>query len=54
MPKLSVIAVSTRPARAGFPLSTWIFERAKTHGQFEVELVDLKEVNRLRACSDSE
>jgi NAD(P)H-dependent FMN reductase len=45
MPKLSVIAISTRPGRAGFPLSTWIFERAKAHGKFDVELVDLKEVN---------
>jgi NAD(P)H-dependent FMN reductase len=43
--KLYVIAVSTRPGRVGFPLSTWIFERAKTHGAFDVELVDLKEVN---------
>jgi NAD(P)H-dependent FMN reductase len=44
-PKLYVIAVSTRPGRAGFPLSTWIFEKAKAHGAFEVELVDLKDVN---------
>lgn len=45
MPKLHVIAVSTRPGRVGFPLSTWIFELAKAHGKFDVELVDLKEVN---------
>jgi NAD(P)H-dependent FMN reductase len=44
-PKLYVITVSTRPGRAGFPLSTWIFERATAHGAFEVELVDLKEEN---------
>ncbi len=44
-PKLYVIAVSTRPGRAGFPLSTWIFEKAQAHGAFDVELVDLKEVN---------
>jgi NAD(P)H-dependent FMN reductase len=43
MPKLYVVAVSTRPGRAGFPLSTWFIERAKTHGTFDVELVDLKE-----------
>ena len=43
MPKLYIIAVSTRPGRAGFPLSTWIFERAQAHGGFDVELVDLKE-----------
>jgi NAD(P)H-dependent FMN reductase len=43
--KLLVITVSTRPGRLGFPLSTWIFERARAHGAFDVELVDLKEVN---------
>lgn len=45
MPKLYVIAVSTRNGRAGFPLARWIFERAKAHAAFEVELVDLKEEN---------
>lgn len=45
MPKLCVIAVSTRPGRAGFPLATWICDRAKAHGGFDVELVDLKEEN---------
>jgi NAD(P)H-dependent FMN reductase len=45
MPKLYVIAVSTRPGRSGFPLSIWIFERARAHGGFDVELVDLKEEN---------
>jgi NAD(P)H-dependent FMN reductase len=44
-PKLYVITVSTRPGRAGVPLSTWILGLAQTHGGFEVELVDLKEVN---------
>ncbi|HYP77484.1 MAG TPA: NAD(P)H-dependent oxidoreductase [Polyangiaceae bacterium] len=44
-PKLYVITVSTRPGRAGVPLSTWIFERATAHGSFDVELVDLKEEN---------
>jgi NAD(P)H-dependent FMN reductase len=45
LPKLYVITVATRPGRAGVPLSTWIFERAKSHGAFDVELVDLKEEN---------
>jgi NAD(P)H-dependent FMN reductase len=44
-PKLCVIHVSTRPGRAGFPLSTWIFERAAAHGSFDVELVDLRAEN---------
>jgi len=44
-PKLYVIIVSTRPGRAGEPLSTWIFERAARHGGFDVELVDLRDQN---------
>jgi NAD(P)H-dependent FMN reductase len=43
MPKLYVIAVSTRPNRAGFPLAQWTFERAKAHGGFDAELVDLRD-----------
>jgi len=42
-PKLYVIVVSTRRGRAGVPLSDWIFQRAKAHAAFEVELVDLKQ-----------
>jgi NAD(P)H-dependent FMN reductase len=45
MPKLYVIAVSTRPGRAGFPLCQWMFERAQAHGGFEVTLVDLQQEN---------
>jgi NAD(P)H-dependent FMN reductase len=44
MPKLHVIVVSTRPGRAGLPVAHWFLERAKAHGGFDVELVDLKEV----------
>jgi NAD(P)H-dependent FMN reductase len=44
MPKLYVIAVSTRPNRAGFPVAQWAFERAKAHGAFDVELVDLRDM----------
>jgi NAD(P)H-dependent FMN reductase len=44
MPRLQVVVVSTRPGRAGLPVAHWFFERAKAHGHFEVELVDLKEV----------
>lgn len=42
-PKLYVIAVSTRPGRVGLPLTTWTLDRARAHGAFDVELVDLKE-----------
>jgi NAD(P)H-dependent FMN reductase len=45
MPKLNVIVVSTRPQRAGLSIGNWFLERARSHGKFEVELVDLKEVN---------
>ena len=45
MSKLSVIIGSTRPGRVGLPIGQWFFERAKLHGKFEVELVDLKERN---------
>src|SRR6185369_16918727 len=44
-PKLYIVTVSTRPGRAGAPLSTWIFERAQAHAGFDVELVDLQTEN---------
>jgi NAD(P)H-dependent FMN reductase len=43
--KLNVIIGSTRPGRAGPPLAYWAAEQAKTHGKFEVELVDLADFN---------
>ena len=45
MPTLDVIIASTRPGRVGLPIGKWFFERAKAHGKFDVELVDLAEVN---------
>ena len=45
MPKLSVVIASTRPGRVGLPVGRWFFERAKAHGKFDVELLDLKEQN---------
>jgi NAD(P)H-dependent FMN reductase len=45
MPKLNVIVVSTRPVRAGLSIGNWFFDRARKHGKFDVEFVDLKEVN---------
>jgi NAD(P)H-dependent FMN reductase len=44
MPKLQIIVVSTREGRAGLPVAHWFAERAKSHGGFEVDLVDLREV----------
>jgi NAD(P)H-dependent FMN reductase len=45
MSKLSIVVGSTRPGRAGLPISQWFFERAKLHGKFELQLVDLIEQN---------
>jgi NAD(P)H-dependent FMN reductase len=45
MDKLAVIAVSTREGRQGFPIAEWFVERAKAHAKFEVQLIDLKQVN---------
>lgn len=44
MPKLHVILASTRPGRAGEPIADWFTARARAHGAFDVELVDLADV----------
>jgi NAD(P)H-dependent FMN reductase len=44
-PKLQVIVTSTRKERAGAAVADWFLEQAKKHGKFEIQLVDLKEVN---------
>ncbi len=43
--KPGVIIASTRPGRIGLPVATWIIEAAKAHGGFEVEVLDLAEIN---------
>jgi NAD(P)H-dependent FMN reductase len=45
MPKLHVILASTRPGRAGEPIAEWFVTRARAHAGFDVELVDLAEVD---------
>jgi len=45
MPKLTVILASVREGRAGEAIARWFVERAKAHGTFDVQLVDLKDVN---------
>src|SRR5258706_15025421 len=42
MPLRQVVTCSTREGRLGEPLATWVVERAKAHGKFEVEAVDLR------------
>ncbi len=45
MPKLLIIIASTRPGRVGLPVANWFYERAGDHGAFELELVDLAELD---------
>lgn len=45
MPKLQVVIASTRPGRQGPAVGRWFAEFAAGHGAFEVELVDLAEVD---------
>ncbi|WP_208758961.1 NADPH-dependent FMN reductase [Microbispora triticiradicis] len=44
-PVLQIVVASTRPGRTGLPVARWFRERAVAHDAFEVELVDLAEVN---------
>ena len=41
MPKLLIVIGSTRPGRAGVPISEWIEREARAHGGFDVEVADL-------------
>jgi NAD(P)H-dependent FMN reductase len=45
MPRLSIIIGSTRPGRAGLPIADWFSDRARQHGGFEIDVVDLAELN---------
>jgi NAD(P)H-dependent FMN reductase len=42
---LQIIIVSTREGRKGDTVARWFETRARAHGAFDVELVDLAEVN---------
>jgi NAD(P)H-dependent FMN reductase len=44
-PTLHIVIASTRPGRVGLPVARWVEERARDHGQFAVEVVDLAEVD---------
>lgn len=44
-PILQIIIASTRPGRVGPSVAAWIHQRAVAHGAFDVELIDLAEVN---------
>src|SRR6478672_6151814 len=45
MPSLQIIVASTRPGRVGLAVGQWVRDRAVEHGAFDVELIDLAEVN---------
>jgi NAD(P)H-dependent FMN reductase len=45
VPKLLIIIASTRPGRIGVPVASWFVEQAAAHGGFELELVDLYELD---------
>jgi NAD(P)H-dependent FMN reductase len=45
MPRLAIVIGSTRPGRAGLPIADWFTERARRHGGFELDVVDLAELN---------
>ena len=44
-PVPQIIIASTRPGRVGLPVAQWFEKVARTHAGFEVEVVDLAEVN---------
>jgi NAD(P)H-dependent FMN reductase len=43
--RLGVVICSTRPGRIGLPIGTWFAEQARLHAAFDVDVVDLAEVN---------
>jgi NAD(P)H-dependent FMN reductase len=45
LPVLQIVIASTRPGRVGLPVATWFAERAREHGGFTVEVIDLAEVD---------
>ena len=44
MPRLGVVIASVREGRVGLPVARWFTERARQHGRFEVDVIDLKAV----------
>ncbi len=43
MSKLHIIIGSTRPGRAADLVAPWVIDRARNHGGFEVEILDLRD-----------
>jgi NAD(P)H-dependent FMN reductase len=44
-PLLQIVIASTRPGRVGGPVAEWFVGRAQEHAGFELEVIDLAEVN---------
>lgn len=44
-PTLQIIIASTRPGRVGPSVAAWLRDRAEAHGGFDVEVIDLAEVD---------
>jgi NAD(P)H-dependent FMN reductase len=44
-PLLQVLIASTRPGRVGEPTGRWVAQRAQEHAGFDVEVVDLAEID---------
>ena len=44
-PTLAVIITSTRPGRVGLPVGEWFIEQAEADGTFDVQKVDLAELD---------
>jgi NAD(P)H-dependent FMN reductase len=44
-PRLQIVIASTRPQRVGPAIAGWFLAQAERHEKFEVELVDLAQVN---------
>jgi NAD(P)H-dependent FMN reductase len=45
MPNLMVVIASTRPTRVGMAVGRWFVDRATEYGAFDIDLVDLAELD---------
>jgi NAD(P)H-dependent FMN reductase len=43
--RLTIIIAATRPGRAGLPIAEWFAARATAHGEFDVAVADLAEID---------
>ena len=45
MPSLMIVVGSVRPGRIGLPIARWVEARAVEHGGFDIDFVDLHDLN---------